>query len=170
MISNGMRPQDIIILLKIIVLGNTKWHNKDIANELYISGAEVSKSLDRCQIAGLISPDRKSVFKQSLMEFIQFGLRYVFPAKPGSLVNGTLTAHSHPFMAQHFKSDYKYVWPNANGHHRGLTIEPLYPTVTKAIDKDQTLYKLLALVDVIRVGKTREVKVAVKELKEYVLK
>jgi predicted transcriptional regulator len=44
---NGMRPHDVVILLKIIALDNENWMMKDIANTLYISSSEVSESLNR---------------------------------------------------------------------------------------------------------------------------
>ncbi len=63
----------------------------------------------------------------------------------------------------------EYVWPEFKGEVRGLAIEPLYKETVKAIRQDQNLYKMLALVDVIRVGKVREFKVAIEELEKMIL-
>jgi len=49
---NGMRPQDIIVLLKIISKNKTPWQNKDLASELFISQSEISDSLNRNSQAG----------------------------------------------------------------------------------------------------------------------
>ena len=166
---NGMRPQDIVILLKIIALGKNSWQLKDLANELFISPSEVSESLNRSWLAGLIDYEKKRVNRQSLIEFLQYGLHYVFPQHPGSLVNGIPTAYDHPSMDQQFKNDQVYVWPDARGKVRGLTIEPFYPKQTEAIKKDEKLYELLALVDVIRVGRRREIKAAVDALSKIML-
>jgi hypothetical protein len=166
---NGMRPQDVVILLKIITKKNSPWQNKDLAGELFISPAEVSDSLSRSEVAGLIDASKKVVFRQSLMEFLEHGLRYVFPARPGTMVNGIYTAHSHPFMQTKFPSEINYVWNEAFGDVRGLTIEPLYKNQVKAAKIDPALYLLLALLDVIRVGRVREVKVAIAELKRQIL-
>ena len=166
---NGMRPQDIVILLKIISLGQHAWQLKDLARDLFISPSEVSESLNRSYQAGLIDYDKKNVSRQSLMEFLQFGLQYVFPQHPGAMVNGMPTAHAHPYMRKHFKSDLIYVWPDLHGKERGLAIEPFYPKQPAAAKKDEELYKLLALIDVIRVGRTREIKVAVQELSKIIL-
>jgi len=81
-----MRPQDIAVLLKIISKGNTPWRHQDLSNELFISQSEISESLHRNQIAGLIDGDKKKVYRQSLLNFIEYGLRYVYPAKPGAIV------------------------------------------------------------------------------------
>ena len=166
---NGMRPQDIVILLKIIALDKDSWQLKDLARQLFISPSEVSESLNRSLLAGLIDYDKKKVRRQGLMEFLQYGLHYVFPQHPGAMVNGIPTAHAHPYMRHYFSIDLVYVWPDPHGKVRGLTLEPFYPKQIEAAKEDEELYKLLALVDVIRVGRTREIKVAVKELSKILL-
>ncbi|MGK2863045.1 MAG: hypothetical protein ACSLE0_14010 [Chitinophagaceae bacterium] len=167
---NGMRPQDVVILLKIIVKGQRKWQNKDLAAELFISPAEISESLNRSGMAGLIDYEkRKKVYRQSLMEFLEHGLHYVFPVHPGTMVNGIYTAHSHPFMQKHFQSELQYVWADPRGEFRGLSIEPFYKQQVKAAKLDEALYSILALIDVIRVGRVREMAVALTELKKQIL-
>ena len=44
---NGMRPHDIVILLKIAAKGKTQWFMKDLSYELSISASEISESLNR---------------------------------------------------------------------------------------------------------------------------
>ena len=66
-----MRPQDVAILLKIVLLGKNEWQYQDLARSLYISGAEVNTSLNRSKLAGLIDHNRKRVNKQALYEFLQ---------------------------------------------------------------------------------------------------
>jgi hypothetical protein len=166
---NGMRPQDIVVLLKIITLDNKSWQNKDLAWALHISNSEISECLNRNYVAGLIDNQKKKVSRQSLMDFLEHGLRYVFPVVPGSIMNGFPTAHSHPFMNEHFKSEEHYVWPDFESNARGSSIQPLYKGVSKSVKTDPLLYKLLALIDVIRVGRVRELKVAVGELKKIIL-
>jgi len=55
------------------------------------------------------------------------------------------------------------VWPSETGKLRGESIEPIYPSVTKAAANSATLHELLALVDALRIGRAREVNLA-KEL------
>lgn len=164
---NGMRPQDIVILLKIASKSNQNWLMKDIASELFISNSEVSESLNRSVLAGLIANDKKRIMKQSLLEFIIFGLKYVYPQKPGGLVRGVETAHSAFPLSEIMHSDEVYVWPYAEGNKRGFSIEPLHPNVPKAAIIDHDLHILLALVDAIRLGNVREQKMAISELKKY---
>ena len=164
-----MRPQDVVILLKILTIDTPDWQYRDLAESLTISISEISESLNRSHLAGLIDVSRKKVFCQSLMEFIQYGLHYVFPQIAGTMVTGIGTAHSHSFYKKKIISEINFVWPDEDGDIRGLAIQPLYKSVTKAIKKDEALYKLLASVDIIRVGKTRETKLAIEELKKFIL-
>ena len=163
-----MRPQDIVILLKMICKRDAQWQYKDLAAELFLSPAEITLSMRRNLLAGLITPDKKRVHKQTLLEFIQYGLHVVFPVVPGGIVNGMYTAHSHPFMQQHFAGENAFVWPDITGNGRGQSIMPLYKDVIKACRQDEDLYKMLALLDVVRAGKTREIKLAVDEIKKSI--
>lgn len=165
---NGMRPQDVAILLKIITIDGQDWQLVGLSSSLKISISEISESLNRSRIASLIDFNKKKINRQNLLEFLEHGVRYVFPQQPGAMVRGIPTAHSHPFMKNNFTSEMNYVWPDIKGKVMGLTIEPFYPKQVDAVQEDQGYYKLLALVDVIRVGKVREVKYAVNELKKII--
>lgn len=166
---NGMRPQDIVILLAILSNEKKDWLIKDLANALYISQSEVSESLNRSQFAGLIDYDKRRVNRLSLIEFIEFGLPYVFPAQPGPVVSGMPTAHSHPALKHKIISDQLYVWPEPGGAFRGFAVEPLYSQQVKAAKENTELYKLLAMVDVLRVGNRRETNLAKEILSKSIL-
>lgn len=166
---NGMRPQDVAILLKIVSMNTQHWQLAVLANSLRISISEISESLNRSRIAGLIDYNKKKINRQNLLEFLEHGVRYVFPQEPGSMVRGIPTAHSHSIMKKIFLSEIDYVWPDNKGSTMGLKIEPFYPKQVEAVNEDELYYKLLSLVDVIRVGKVREIKYAVNELRKNIL-
>ena len=163
---SGMRPHDVVILLKIVAKGDASWFNKDLANELYISQSEISESLNRSKIAGLISGDKKQVFKLALLDFLRYGLRYVYPEQPSSLVRGVPTSHSAPPLNEVIQSEQDFVWPYALGTNRGFSVEPLHPNVPKACLEDPKLYELLAMTDALRLGKARERNLAIEELEK----
>lgn len=166
---NGMRPQDVAILLKVISLNNSHWQLAELSTAARISASEISESLNRSKLASLIDHSKKHVNRQNLLEFLEHGVHYVFPQQPGSLTRGIPTAHSHPDIKKKFISEMNYVWPDSKAKEIGLAIEPLYPKQVEAVDEDMVYYKLLSLVDVIRVGKVREVKYAIGELKKHIL-
>ncbi|MDE3253421.1 MAG: hypothetical protein KGO92_11485, partial [Bacteroidota bacterium] len=71
---NGMRPLDIVVLLKIIAMGDKYWNHQSLAKSLYISQSEISESLNRSAFAGLMNPEKKRVFTQALQGFLFEGL------------------------------------------------------------------------------------------------
>ena len=101
----GIRPQDIVILLKIISYGQQSWFAKDFAISLFLSGSEVSESLNRSVYAGLMDSTKKKVLKLNFSEFIIYGLRYTFPQQPGAMQRGMPTAISHPKIKARFPTD-----------------------------------------------------------------
>jgi len=168
-LSKNLKPQDIVILLKIISIGNESWFHHTLALDLGMSQSEVSQSLNRSLYAGLLDSARKKVNRIAFNELIIHGVGYVFPQQPGSIVRGILTAHSAEPLNKIIQSSEKFVWPYARGLDRGQSIEPLYRTVVEASLKDKNLYEMLALVDAIRVGRAREKEIAKKELEKRIL-
>ena len=162
----GMRPHDIVILLKIATKGINPWVMKDLSKELGISASEVSESLNRSAIAGLISKDKKRIMKMSILDFLENGLRYVFPGQLGSKVRGLPTAHATLPLSNEIHNDEPYVWSYAEGTVRGESIEPLHPKVPGACLKDPVFYEYMALCDALRVGKVPEKYMAIEELKK----
>ncbi len=165
---SGMRPQDVVVLLKLAIV-NESWLAKDLSKGLKISASEISESLNRSAIAGLLSADKKILMKKAFLEFLEFGLKFVFPQKSGAVLRGIPTAHSAPPLNQLLNADEIFVWPYSKGKFRGQTIEPLYKTVPEISLTDEKLYELLALTDAIRIGKMREQKIAIDELKKRIL-
>ena len=163
---NGMRPQDVVVLLKIATYKDQNWYGKDLAAALFISPSEVSESINRSLFAGLLDGKERKVMRQALLEFLEHGLKYVYPQQPGSLVRGMPTAHSALPLNKLILSQEFYVWPDALGEHRGQAIEPLHPGVVSAAKLDSELYELLSLIDAIRIGRTREQQIAIHELKD----
>jgi hypothetical protein len=182
---NGMRPQDVVVILKLIAQrpsikeeGEAKINlkaiinnqNKTIAKNLQMSEAEISESLRRSEYAGLIADKaNKKVNQKAFLEFLIYGIKYVFPTHPGAMVRGVPTAHSALPIKDKIISDELFVWQHPNGTVRGQAIEPLYHTVPKIIEEDPKLYELLALVDSIRTGTSRINNIATKELEKRIL-
>ena len=179
---NGMRPQDIVILFKLISRGaavaagpapggessvaRPPISGKTISEEVGISPAEVTHAMRRNRFAGLLIGEERQpqVAYRALYEFLLYGVKYVFPVKPGHLTRGVPTAHSAPPLHGIIQASEQYVWPHETGAVRGQAIEPLFRTVPDIVARDERLYQLLALTDALRVGRAREVKLARQEL------
>lgn len=165
----GLRPQDVLVLLKMIELNGTTWRTVDIAAQLFMSQSEISEALYRAWYAGLVDDSKRTAHRESVLEFLLHGVKYAFPQRPGAIVRGMPTAHSAPPLSSLLSSSTTvYVWPDTEGIARGETIEPLYPSVPKAAKQDQNFYELVSLVDALRVGKSRERTLAATEIEKRV--
>lgn len=138
-----------------------------------ISKSQVSGGLRRCLDLSLVRRSRRSgaprVNRPELMDFIVYGLKYSFPAKQGELVRGIRTAFAAPVLEKRIFSagELVPVWQEPRGKSKGLSVEPLFKSIGKAVRNDQELYALLALVDAIRIGGPRESNLAIEQLKRH---
>ena len=163
-----LKPQDIVILLKLIAKGDDKWSYASLAEELFMSPSEVHAGSHRAIAAGLAvkTNDRIKPAIRSLEELLIHGLRYVFVPDRGEITRGMPTLHAGPPLSQMLvsSSDPPPVWPDPEGNVRGQSFSPLYKSVPKAAGQDHQLYELLVLTDAIRGGRQRERAIAVKEI------
>jgi hypothetical protein len=160
-----MKTQDIVILLKIIILGKEKWRTTDIAHQLHLSQSEISKGLKRLEESRLYSRENKAVSKRAFYELLIYGLPAFFPGKVGKLSKGVPTSISNNILGEEIITDDTFVWPHINGSLRGESVTPLYPSAPDAALEDKELYDFLTIIDVLRIGRVREVNLARKELK-----
>lgn len=169
----NMKPQDIVVLLKLLVTGGRRVPYADLAKELHLSPSELHAAIRRAEKAGLLAPDTHEVIAVSLEEFLIHGLRYVFPAEFGMMTRGMPTGVGAAPLNEEFYTDGTEipVWSDPDGTARGVSLSPLYRAVPAAAREDERLYRLLALVDAIRAGRIRERKLAEellsKEIAEY---
>jgi hypothetical protein len=168
---NGLRPQDVALLLKVVAQPSQTWLGKDLAQALYLSPSEVSEALARCRFSRLLAADPHTliVHRRALLDFLCFGLPYVFAVQPGAPARGLATGASAPPLRQTFGPEPAYVWPSAVGSQWGIAVEPLYPQAPAAAAQDEGLYALLALTDALRLGRPREVTLARQLLEQQVL-
>ena len=160
-----MKPQDILVLAKIMAMGKKTWNGQNLAEELCISKSEVSESLNRSKYARLLNFSKLKVNAAAFLEFLEHGIRYVYPAVTNGRQKGFLTAFSAEPLNKKIANRTAIVWASENGTAFGESIKPLYPAVVRAIQKDKTLYELLSLIETIRIGRVREIALAKNELK-----
>jgi hypothetical protein len=151
----------------------TEYSVRSLADSTGISKSQVNLALQRCFNVGLAKRDRNldvpRTNTKALTEFIVYGLRYVFPAKLGSVTRGIATSLGAPILKDKLMSTGEFipVWTDARGNTKGQAVEPLFKSVTHAVRRDPELYALLALVDAIRIGQPRERNVAINMLQEH---
>lgn len=188
---DGMKSQDIVVLLKLVSLqeddqqsdaglqeprGDDVYSVRNLEALLGISKTEINASINRSLSSGLLGKDRESgrpkPNRRNLHNFIVHGLKFAFPAKPGAMTRGLPTAFAAPMLKSQLISggEYIYVWPYAEGRDIGQSVKPLFKNVPEAVQNDERLYEYLALVDAIRLGNQREANLAGERLSERLLR
>jgi hypothetical protein len=166
-----LKPQDVFVVLKLVAKASPHWTYVQLANELFMSVAEINAGVRRAIQAGLVAPAESKKqsprpVRKALEEFLVHGLKYAYPPDRGELTRGMPTAYAAPPLESRLSpsSEPPPVWPDPEGRVRGYSFSPLYKSVPKAAVVDRKLYELLALVDAIRDGRARDKDLATKEL------
>jgi len=152
--QSSIRPGDIPFALRLAHSPEEGYEK--LAEVLGSSTSAAHRAVSRLQTAGLLIPGTRRVNREALREFLVHGMRYAFPPNQGTETRGIPTAWSMPALDGLLPSGPVVVWPSEHGSVRGLSVEPLAPCVPHASRQDSWLYEMLALVDAIRLGQTRE--------------
>src|SRR3954447_15596372 len=163
----SLKPQDIVVVLKLLKSGGKRPTYAQLAHDLFMSPSEVHAALRRARAARLVHGpelgDRPNT--KALEEFLIHGVKYAFIPEKGAMTRGIPTAFAaEPLSHQMTQEEPVPVWPFAEGSKRGYAFLPLYKKAPQAALKDPELYQLLALVDAIRDGSARERELATREL------
>jgi DNA-binding Lrp family transcriptional regulator len=150
----SLRPSDIAVAAWLA--RSPRAYYQVLASGLGLGLAEVHRGVRRLEGAGLVLAGERRVNRQALLEFLVHGVRYVFPAVLGVEAQGIPTAAAAPGLAGKFAAAPALVWPAAAGTVRGRGLVPLYARAPQAALADAYLYRVLALVDVLRLGELRE--------------
>ena len=91
-----IKPQDILVLLKLVVIGRKGWAYNKVADELSMSSSEVHAACKRVLAVNLaLRKDDKIIPNiRNLEEFITHGLKYVFAVERGEMTRGIPTAYA----------------------------------------------------------------------------
>lgn len=163
-----LKPQDVVVALKVATLAGEPWTYAGLATALGMSASGVHESAQRAIESGLLTPDARRSVRSALVEFLVHGAKYAFPPKRGAIARGLPTGPSAPPLADRLASRdaIPLVWPDRAGTARGESLEPLYPGAPKAAARDPKLYALLTVADALRTGSAREREVAASVLRE----
>ncbi len=173
-----LKPQDVAVALKILVLENQdvaeiggqngtaadpapdqqnvqlsrSWTLTELAKATHISIGEVHNALNRLTESGLLRSEGRRINRHALEEFLIHGVRYAFPAARGTTTRGIPTAYAASVLKEQFLSSGQDVpvWPHLEGTTRGTAFSPLYNAAPDAALEDVKFYELLAITDVLR--------------------
>lgn len=166
-----LKSQDIVILIKAMLVEDSEWTYRQFASELDVSTSSVHDSLVRAERCHLFDKKRRRVLRSNLLELLVHGIRYVFPVSAKPVSRGVLTGHAAPPLREKIQqtSGLPPVWPYAEGTELGHAVEPLHPSVPRISQADPSFYEILSLIEAIRDGRTREKTIASDLLRDRVL-
>ena len=156
-----LKPQDVLVACKLFTLGEAEWPVRRLAGSLSISVGETHAAIERGKAAGVlgIPRGRLNVGRRKLIDLVTVAVPQVYYAVRGSVELGVPAAmHAEPLEGV-FSRDGRpipLVWASDLGTVRGESLLPLYPTVPRAVQHDPALHRLLALVDVVRIGDAKD--------------
>lgn len=150
----ALRPHDVCVALQLAITPKTTF--RDLAQAVGVSVGEAHNAAKRLEVARLFMGDLREVNRRALQEFLVSGVPYAFPGELGPEVRGVPTAYSGPALADEMASPHTVVWPSVHGRLRGLSLTPLCPSAPETIETSPELYRLLTLVDALRVGRARD--------------
>lgn len=164
----ALKPQDVMVLLKLLANPNKHYIYNELAVDLGMSPSEVHAASKRSLAAKLaVKRDgRLAPNVRNFEEFLIHGLPYVFYPEWGGMVRGMPTLYGASPISEKIvlKAETLPVWPDPEGEVLGSSFSPLYKSAPKAARRDSYLYELLVIVDAIRGGNARERNIGVKEL------
>lgn len=195
---DSLKPIDIVTCLKLglsergfrYIEKNRDYESEsfsssvaDLSESLSKGKADISRSINRSVRLGLLAErepraldayasNRKyySVNRNALSDLLCYGIRWVFGGKVLGVGRGVPTGWNCPSIRSAMNPpEIPLVWSAPSGEVRGELIEPLFDKSIFIAKEDPDLYELLALIDVIRVGKARELNYAKEILQEKVM-
>lgn len=164
-----LKPQDVLVVLKLASMrGRGDSTYVALGESLAMSASEVHAAIRRLAEARLVSDEGQEVRLGALRNFLVHGVPYVFPARAKEVTRGIPTAWAAPVMQNAVQSGDQLppVWPDPKASTQGVAVRPLYASAPRASERDDQLYSLLALVDVLRLGRARERAIAERKLAE----
>lgn len=155
-----LKPQDLAIAFKLVLLQGVRLPYKRLAQQMHLSQFEAHAAIQRLMAARLVVDLEGQLrpVKAALRSFVLDGAPYAYPPVRGEPTVGFPTAHgAAPLKEELIGADGRApVWPHPRGTMSGPALLPLYENASLAALDDPELYELLALFDALRSGQARE--------------
>src|ERR1700721_3933334 len=128
-----LRPLDVVVMLKLSLENSERALSLRLAQELSLYPAEVYASVKRARASHLLQgPDLGDrLNRSSLLEFLNHGIRYAFPAEIGPPTRGVPTSYAALPLSKTIADagELPPVCPYADGKVGGTSFAPLHQNV-----------------------------------------
>jgi len=164
----ALRPLDIAVLFHLSLHPGAPY--AQMAAVLGVSKSTAHAAIARLLRSGLahtVGRNGVGAAAGPTREFLQYGAAYAFPPVTVPKARRVPTGFSVP--AENGETPMHaalMVWPSRLGTAVGMGVQPLVPAAPDIALRDPALYRLLALVDALRVGDAREREVACRAILE----
>src|SRR4051812_22653133 len=117
-----LKPQDIMVVLKLCIYPRQRPPMSIIAADLNMSPSEIHAAIKRLQQARLLHgtemQDKPNL--SALQEFLLHGVKYAFPAEHGQVTRGLPTSFAAPPLNKEIApgNELPPVWPWREGETR----------------------------------------------------
>lgn len=148
------KPFDVVVAVRLLRPASTL---ASIADDLASAPSQVHAALSRLEIAGILKAEKRATNPRALLEFLVGGIRYAFPAQRGPLTTGVPTAYSASPLSSVVDAIDVVVWPapKVTDSVRGFSLTPLFPRAASLRDRDPVTYRVLTVIDALRLGDLR---------------
>jgi DNA-binding Lrp family transcriptional regulator len=153
--ASRLHPFDIVVAIRLLRhASGAAGTLMSLADELAVVPSQVHAAIRRLLVSGLLKPETRESNPRALGEFLLFGVRYAFPAVRGPLAMGVPTAYSATPLAEEIDAVDVVVWPAPRSPQavRGFSVAPLYRQAPQLVERSPDVYRLLVLVDAMRIG------------------
>ena len=159
-----LKPVDLTVLTFLVAADlGADWTQQAIASGLGISQSSVHRALVQLRRSGLMVADEPQVVP--LRDLLVHAVRHVYPAQLGEPTRGLPTAWSADVLGVDSpRGGQALVWPLEGATGFGTRVLPLHGCVPEAARRSQPFYELMALIDVMRLGRVRDRAIAVRRL------
>ena len=147
-----LKPLDLTVLAFLrSELRDEAWTQQQVAHGLQIAQSSVHRALQQLKASDLLGKHDRA-FREVLVHAV----RHVYPPVLGAPTAGVLTSGGHRPLSSALPDADKLVWPHPEGPDHGTALVPLHPCVPGAALAHPRFHSLMALIDVLRVGRVRE--------------
>ena len=172
----ALKPQDVVVAVKVFILEGRKWSFQTAATSLGLSSVSVvHQAFTRGRRAGLYYQTSAGwrVNKPRLRDLLAHGVPSMYYPIQGPATSGVETGPAASPVKMYFppagKGYPRSVWPKIGKQSTtGESLEPIHACVPEAALADDRLHEIFALVDVVRLMTGKERKIAVELLERII--
>lgn len=154
-----LKSQDILLLCKLVVSESPEsLKQKDLSQTLGLNQSEISTGYNRLNEVHLL--EGKNPNRYEALQFLLHAVQFFFPARHTGISLGMPTALSAPPLKKmlHKEANNEIVWAHSKGNTRGIGFAPIHKSVPYACETDEKLYRLMTLIDALRIERSPRVR------------